>query len=322
MAELKVFSGSANEPLARDICEQLGMNLGNAMVTKFKNGETRVKIMEHVRGTDVFVIQPTSSPTDHHLMELLIMIDALVRASASSITAVIPYYGYAKQEKKTSGREPITAKLVANLITVAGANRVVAIDLHAPAIQGFFDIPVDNLSAIPLLADRISESEDPHNIVVVSPDSGGVARAEEFRTRVGAGLAIIAKKRPEPDVVEKLGLVGEVEGKVAVIVDDMISTGGTLAEAASLLLEHGARKVVAYAVHPVLAADAIDIIRESCLEEVIVTNTILVPPEARDGKITVCNVAPLLAEAIRRIHEGRSVSALFQPTRVRQELLI
>lgn len=319
--ELKIFSGSANRPLAEEICRHLRVPLGNALVSTFKNGETRIKIEEHVRGADVFVIQPTSNPSDHHIMELLIMIDALRRASAARITAVIPYYAYAKQEKKTSGREPITAKLVANLIVTAGADRVVALDLHAPAIQGFFDVPVDSLTAIPILADYL-DMQDPRNVVVVSPDSGGVSRAEAFRSRVGAGLAIIAKQRPEPDVAEMLEMVGDVEGKTAIIVDDMISTGGTLVEAADLLMQRGAASVQAYAVHPVLAGNAVELIRESNLERVVVTNSIPVPPESRDGKIIVLSVAPFIGEAIRRIHEGRSISALFQTARFRQELLI
>lgn len=321
MGDLKIFTGTANRPLAEGICRHLGVPLGEALVGQFKNGETRVKIEEHVRGTDVFVVQPTSSPSDHHIMELLIMIDALRRASADRITAVIPYYAYAKQEKKTSGREPISAKLVANLITTAGANRVMAVDLHAPAIQGFFDIPVDNLTAMPLLAAKL-DGHDVHDLVVVSPDTGGVARANDFRQRVGAGLAILAKYRPEPDVSAMLEMVGDVEGKTAVIVDDMISIGGTLAEAARELLERGARSVMAYAVHPVLAGDACAIIQDSQLEKVVVTNTILVPPETRDSKIQVEDVSWLLAQAIRRIHEGSSVSALFEPARFRQELLI
>jgi ribose-phosphate pyrophosphokinase len=321
MAELKIFSGSANRSLAEGVCDHLGVSLGGALVGTFKNGETRIKIEEHVRGADVFVIQPTSTPSDHHIMELLIMIDALKRASADRITAVMPYYGYAKQEKKASGREPITAKLVANLVVTAGADRVIAVDLHAPAIQGFFDIPVDHLSAIPMLADRL-RSEEYSDVVVVSPDSGGVSRANYFREYIGAGLAIIAKHRPEPDVSEVLEMVGDVEGKTAVIVDDMISTGGTLAEAAQTLMDRGARRVLAYAVHPILAHDAAQIIHDSCLERVVVTNTIPIPEGMRDNKIQVERIDWLIGEAIRRIHEGSSISALFQAARVRQELLI
>lgn len=321
MGELKIFSGNANRPLAESICRHLGVPLGRALVGKFKNEETRVKIEEHVRGADVFVIQPTSFPADHHIMELLIMIDALRRASADRITAVIPYYAYAKQEKKTSGREPISAKLVANMITTAGADRVVAVDLHAPAIQGFFDIPVDHLTAIPLLADRLDQ-QAVSNVVVVSPDSGGVQRAIEFQHRVGAGLAIIAKHRPEPDKAEMLEMVGDVDGKTAVIVDDMISTGGTLKDAAQLLVDRGAASVMAYAVHPVLASDACEIIRDSLLDRVVVTDTIYIPPESLDGKFEIVSVSWLIAEAIRRIHEGSSISALFQAARFRQEMLI
>jgi ribose-phosphate pyrophosphokinase len=321
MADLKIFSGNANRPLAEGICRELGVRLGAALVGRFKNGETRVKIEEHVRGADVFVIQPTSNPSDHHIMELLIMIDALRRASAARITAVIPYYGYAKQEKKTSGREPISAKLVANLVVTAGVDRVVAVDLHAPAIQGFFDIPVDNLTAVPILADFLREHEK-GKIVVVSPDAGGVPRAYDFRSRIGAGFALIAKHRPEPDKNEVLEMVGDVRGKTAVIVDDMVSTGGTLAEAARTLVERGARRVLAYAVHPVLAGNAAELIRESDLEQVVVTNSIPIPPECTDDKIHVLPIDWLLGEAIRRIHEGESVSALFQSAPYRQDRLI
>jgi len=321
MPDLKIFSANANRPLAEKICSCLGVPLGAALVGKFKNEETRIKIEEHVRGADVFVIQPTSHPSDHHIMELLIMIDALKRASADRITAVIPYYAYAKQEKKASGREPISAKLVANMIVTAGADRVIAVDLHAPAIQGFFDIPVDHLTAIPILAEHLNDQAI-NNIVVVSPDSGGVARAIEFQYRVGAGLAIIAKHRPHPDMAEMLEMVGDVEGKTAVIMDDMVSTGGTLAEAANLLIDRGAAAVLAYAVHPVLAGNAVDLIRLSNLAGVVVTDTIPVPVENRNGKIRVLSVSWLIAEAIKRIHEGRSISALFQAQRFRQELLI
>lgn len=321
MMDLKIFSGNANRPLAEGITRYLGVPLSEALVGTFKNGETRVKINEHVRGADVFVIQPTTAPTDHHLMELLIMLDAVRRASAARITAVIPYYGYAKQEKKTSGREPITAKLVANLIVTAGADRVVAVDLHAPAIQGFFDVPVDNLTAIPILADHLLDRAH-EDIVVVSPDAGGVARAYEFRNRVGASFALIAKHRPEPDKSEMLEMVGDVQGKTAIIVDDMVSTGGTLANAAELLMERGATRVMAYAVHPVLAGEAPELIHTSLLNRVVVTNTIQIPPECRDSKIVELDVSFLIGEAIRRIHEGMSISALFQAERFRQESLI
>ncbi len=307
---LQIFSGSANRPLAQEIAGYLNINLGRAIVGIFKNGESRIKLEENVRGSDVFVIQPTCTPVNHHLMELLLLIDALRRASASRVTAVIPYYGYAKQEKKTTGREPISAKLVANLIRTAGAHRVLAMDLHAPAIEGFFDIPVDHLQAGPLLADYIRDL-NLHNLVVVSPDAGGVGRANNFRERIGAGLAIIAKQRPQPDVAEMLEMVGEVQGKTAVIVDDMISTGGTLAEAARALKERGARDVYACATHGIFAGSALSIMAESVLVETIVTNTIPLPESFDSARVRVISVAPLFAEAIMRIHKDLSLSALF-----------
>ncbi|MGH2351440.1 MAG: ribose-phosphate diphosphokinase [Chloroflexota bacterium] len=306
-----VFGGSSNLPLAHEICRYLGMTLGRALVTTFKDKETRVRIEENVRGADVFVIQSTCTPVDHHIMELLLMIDALRRASANRVTAVIPYYGYAKQERKTAGREPISAKLVANLIATAGADRVVAMDLHAAAIEGFFDIPVDHLRANPIMADAFRRRFDQGDIVVVSPDSGGVARANDFRLRVGGHLAIIAKQRPQPDMAEVLEMVGDVRGKTAVIVDDMISTGGTLIEAAGMLLDRGAAEVIACATHGIFAGEAADLIQESRINEVITTNTIPLADGRRRGKIRQISVAPLLAEAIRRIHRHESVSALF-----------
>jgi ribose-phosphate pyrophosphokinase len=307
---LQVFSGNANIPLAREIVSHLNMNLGRAIVGQFKNGETRVRLEENVRGSDVFVIQSVCNPVDHHLMELLIMIDALRRASAARVTAVIPYYGYAKQEKKTTGREPISAKLIANLITVAGAHRVLTMDLHAPAIEGFFDIPVDHLKAGSLLADYF-RNKNMKNVVAVSPDAGGVGRANRFRERIGASLAIIAKQRPEPDVAEVLEMVGDVSGKTAVIVDDMISTGGTLAEAAKALRERGALEVYACATHGIFAGNALSLIAESVLAETIVTNTLPTQPESDAARIRTISVGPLFAEAIIRIHKDLSLSALF-----------
>jgi len=317
--ELKIFSGSANRQLAEDICARLDQSLGEALVSMFKNGETRIRIEEHVRGRDVFVIQPTTS--DHAIVELLLMIDALKRASAGRITAVVPYYGYAKQEKKTMGREPISAKLVANIITTAGADRVLAVDLHAPAIQGFFDIPVDNLTAMPILADDLYE-EHYQNAVVVSPDTGGVQRANDFRTRVGANLAIISKHRPAPDEAEVIDMVGDVDGKLAVIVDDMISTGGTLKEAADLLYLRGAKSIHVYATHATFADEAPQVIHESRIDSVTITDTVFTPLDKRNDKIRVLTVADLLATAIRRIHEDSSVSALFTQARFRQAELI
>lgn len=309
---LLIFSGSANPELAKEIASNLRMTVGRALVGQFKNGETRIKLHDNVRGCDVFVIQPTCTPVDHNLMELLLLIDALRRASATRVTAVIPYYGYAKQEKKTSGREPISAKLVANLIRTAGADRVLTMDLHAPAIEGFFDIPVDHLQASPMLADYIHSLNLP-DPVVVSPDAGGVGRANRFRERIGAGLAIIAKQRPEPDTAEVLEMVGEVEGKTAIIVDDMISTAGTLVEAAQALMERGARKVYACATHGIFAANALEIIAQSDLVETIITNTIPTPQTAaaKNARVRTISVAPLFAEAIMRIHKDLSLSALF-----------
>ena len=306
---LQIFSGNAHPGLAQAICAELGVDLGRAIVGTWKNGETRVKLEENVRGSDVFVIQPTSHPVNHHLMELLLMIDALRRASAARITAVIPYYGYAKQEKKTSGREPISAKLVANLLTIAGVDRVLAVDLHAPAIEGFFDIPVDHLRATPLLA-RAFRREVDEDIVVVSPDSGGVARADDFRVRAGGSLAIIAKQHPGADKTETVEMVGDVEGRTVVIVDDMISTGGTLVEGAKLLRERGARTIYVAATHGIFAANALDLIEDAGIARVFVTDTIPLPDHDHPW-VTQVSVGQLLAEAIMRTHKGLSVSALF-----------
>lgn len=309
-SDLLVFSGNANPLLAREITGCLGLPLGQALVSTFKNQETRVRIEHNVRGADVFVVQPTCHPVDHHIMELLMMIDALRRASARRITAVVPYYGYAKQEKKTSGREPISAKLVANLMTVAGATRMLTLDLHTPAIEGFFDIPVDHLRAAPVLAAYCREL-NLENVVVVSPDAGGVARAADFAGKVGGSLAIIAKQRPQPDVSEAVAMVGEVRGKTAVLVDDLISTGGTIAHAANMLIEQGARDVYCFAVHAPMAPGSVELIRASAVRTLVVTDTIPLTLEQKDAKIKVLTVAPLLAEAIRRIHDDVSVSALF-----------
>ncbi len=310
---LQIFAGNGGLHLAQKIVEFLEMPLGKALVTKFKNGETRVRIEENVRGSDVFVIQSMHEPVNDHVMELLIMIDALKRASARRITAVVPYYGYAKQEKKTAGREPISAKLLANLIMVAGAHRLLTLDLHAPAIEGFFDIPVDHLRAAPLLAEyfRPSLPEDPEEVVVVSPDAGGVGRANDFRSRIGAGLAIIAKQRPRPDVSEVVEMVGDVEGKTAILVDDMISTGGTLLEAARVLLERGAVRVWATATHGIFAAGALDRFAEGPIERIVVTDTIPQQEGGAGGRVEVVSVAPLLAKAILRIHKHLSLSVMF-----------
>jgi ribose-phosphate pyrophosphokinase len=309
-SKLQVFSGSANRALATEIADNLGIPLGNAYVGTFKDEETRIRIEDNVRGADVFVVQPTCRPVDHHIMELLLMIEAVRRASARRITAVIPYYGYSRQEKKSTGREPISAKLIANLITVAGANRVLAMDLHTPAIEGFFDIPVDHMRSVNVLTTHCLQMEL-ENPVVVSPDPGGVLRANDFRARIGASLAIIAKQRPQPDVAEMLEMVGEVRGKNAIIVDDIIGTGDTLVQASNMLMDRGARAVYSFAVHAPLPGRAAERIADSRISHVVVTNTIPVTPAQKGDKIEVLTVAPLIAEAIKRIHEDVSVSALF-----------
>ncbi len=314
-SRLRIFTGNANEQLAHDIAGALDMEVSAALVGTFKNGETRVRLDENVRGCDVFIVQSTCMPVDHSLMELLMMVDAARRASAKKVTAVVPYYGYAKQEKKTTGREPISAKLVANMIATAGADRVVSVDLHAPAIEGFFDIPVDHLRAVPLLVDHFKQ-EDLTDAVVVSPDAGGVLRANDFRQRINVPLAIIAKQRPRPDESEMMDMVGDVTGKTAIIVDDLVSTGGTLSEAARMLMSRGARRVWVAATHAAwvgspAANDARNFLKHSCIERIVITDTIQVPPDDRNGKIEVVSVASLLAEAIMRIHKDLSVSALF-----------
>jgi ribose-phosphate pyrophosphokinase len=307
---LQVFTGTSHPQLAKDIMRELEAPLGRADVGCWRNGETRVKLEENVRGSDVFVIQSMSDPVNHHLMELLLIVDALRRASASRITAVIPYFGYAKQEKKTSGREPISAKLVANLLTTAGADRILTMDLHAPAIEGFFDIPVDHLRAAPILARHINR-QGLGSLVAVSPDAGGVARAEELRGRTGGSLAIISKRHPGPDVSEALEMVGDVAGKPAVIVDDMISTGGTLALAAQLLKDRGASPIYAAATHGIFAQDGLELVDRAPLDKILVTDTLPLPQHGPTGKIEVVSVAPLFAEAITRIHKDLSISALF-----------
>lgn len=307
-----IFTGNSNPQLAAAIASYLEVPLGKALVKNFSNSETRVQIDENVRGAEVFVVQPTCGNVNNSLMELLILCDALTRSSAKSITVIVPYYGYSRQEKKTTGREPITAKLVANLITVAGAHRVITIDLHAAAIQGFFDIPVDNLMAMPIVVEYFRHKGIPKDdLVVVSPDAGGVSRARIFAERLGCGLAIIFKRRPRPEAVELMDFVGEIEGKTALIVDDIISSGGTLLKAVEMLKEKGAARVFAATTHGLFAGDAIEAIQASSLEEVIVTDTVPIPAEARQGKVTVLSVAPLLGEAIRRNYFHLSVSKLF-----------
>lgn len=309
-ARLQIFSGSSNPRLTAEIVQCLGVPCGRAKVGTFEDGETRIRLEENVRGSDVFVVQSMCLPIDHHIMELLLMVDAVRRSSASRVTAVIPYMAYAKQEKKTQSREPISAKLLANLITRAGADRILAVDLHSPAIEGFFDIPVDHLRAVGILANHI-DMLDLQDIVVVSPDTGGVARANDFRERLGASLAIIYRQRRDHENSRKLEMVGEVKGKTAIIVDDMISTGSTLLLATEALLEQGAAEVYACATHGIFADDALEAIERSPLKRVIVTNTIPLHPEAATGKLEVLSVGSLIAESILRIHKDISLSSLF-----------
>lgn len=310
MDELKVFSGNANRPLAEKICQYLKIPLGDASIGRFSDGEIAVEIRENVRGKDVYVIQPTCPPVNEHLMELLVMIDALKRASAGCITAVMAYYGYARQDRKTAPRMPITAKLVADLLTAAGTRRLLTMDLHAGQIQGFFNIPVDHLYATPVLLKYLRETFGPEP-TIVSPDTGGVERARAFAKRLDTGLAIIDKRR-EGHIVKAMTLIGNVWGREAIILDDMVNTGATLTAAAETLIRHGARTVHAAVTHPVLARNAVPNIANSLLKSLVVTDTIPLSPEAMAcDKITVLSVAELLGEAIKRIHYQESVSALF-----------
>jgi len=308
--DLKIFSGNANPDLAREIASFLGVEVGDARVSRFSDGEIQVKINESVRGADVFVIQPTCTPVNENLMELLILIDAVRRASARRITAVLPYFGYARQDRKTRARDPITAKLVSNIITVSGARRVIAMDLHAGQIQGFFDIPVDHLVGVPILAKYFNEKELADK-VVVSPDLGGVTRARDLAERIGAPIAIIDKRRPEPNVAEIMNIIGDIKGKTVIMIDDIIDTAGTITQGAQALLERGAKDVYVCCTHPILSGPAVDRLANSPIKEVVVTNTIPLPPEKKLSKIKTLSVAPLMGEAIRRIHEDLSVSELF-----------
>lgn len=312
MQNVRLFTGNANRPLAESICRHLGLPLGQASVKRFSDGEISVEIQESVRGWDVFLIQPLCPPVNDHLMELLVMIDALKRASANSISAVIPYYGYGRQDRKVNPRVPITAKLVADLITVAGADRVLTIDLHAGQIQGFFDIPVDNLFATPVLMEDLRRRFPGDQLVMVSPDAGGVERARAFAKRLNAGLAIIDKRREKANVSEVVHIIGDVEGLDAILLDDMVDTAGTLTNAAWALKEKGARRVYAACTHPLLSGPAVKRIIESPLEELIVTDTVPLGEEAqKSGRIKTLSVASLLAEALRRVTECGSVSSLF-----------
>jgi ribose-phosphate pyrophosphokinase len=309
---VKIFAGSSNRKLAESICHSMDVKLSDARSVRFADGEVFVEIGENVRGADVFIIQSTCSPANEHLMELLIMTDALKRASAKSICAVMPYFGYARQDRKVAPRTPITAKLVSDLITAAGTSRVLSVDLHAGQIQGFFDIPFDHLFAMPVLLEHMMEAYPGTDSVLVSPDAGGVERVRAYAKRHGSTLAIIDKRRPAPNIAKIMNIVGDVKGKDAILLDDMIDTAGTLTEAATALMEHGAKRVVAYATHGVLSGPAIDRIEASPIEKVVITDTIPRRENARAcEKIEVLTIAPLVGKALRRIHLGESVSSLF-----------
>ena len=309
-SNLKIFSLNSNKKLAEAVAQRVGVELGRCTVAQFSDGEIQINIEESIRGCEVFLIQSTSAPVNEHLMELLIMIDALKRASARNINIVIPYYGYARQDRKARSREPITSKLVANLLVTAGATRIIALDLHAPQIQGFFDIPIDHLVAVPILT-QFFQSKDFKDIVVVSPDHGGVTRARKMADRLKAPIAIIDKRRPRPNVAEVMNIVGNVEGKTCILIDDIIDTAGTITLAAKALKDYGAKRVFACCTHPVLSGPAIERIQKSEIEQLVVTNTIALPEEKKIDKIVELSVAPLIGEAIVCVYEDRSVSSLF-----------
>ncbi|MBB6451338.1 ribose-phosphate pyrophosphokinase [Geomicrobium halophilum] len=307
----KIFTLSSNPALTEEVVRHLGCELGKSSLKRFSDGEIQVEIEESVRGCEVYVVQSTSQPGNEHVMELLIMLDALKRASAKKINVVIPYYGYARQDRKARSREPITAKLLANLLETAGATRVITMDLHAPQIQGFFDIPVDQLLGVPILSQYFREKqlEDP---VVVAPDNGGVVRARKMAGELNAPIAFIDKRRPRPNVSEVMNIVGEFKGKNAIIIDDLIDTAGTITSAANALMENGANAVYACCTHPVLSGPAISRIDGSPIQELVITNTIELPEEKKVDKVTTLSVAPLVAEAIHRVHKEVSVSTLFE----------
>ena len=309
--KFKIFCGTANEPLTDEVCSFLGMARGQAKVTRFSDGEVYIQVLENVRGADVFLMQPTCHPVDEHLMELLLMIDALKRASARRITAVIPYFGYARQDRKDKPRVPVSAKLVADLLTTAGAHRALIVDLHAPQIQGYFDVPVDHLYASPVLVEYFKQLNLP-DLTVVSPDAGGVERARFFAKKMDSALAIVDKRRVEMDVTEVMHVIGDVHGRTCLLIDDLIDTAGTLVKTANALLEAGAAKIYACASHPVLSGRAVDNLSRSPIVEVVVTNTIPLSEAARnEPKIKVLSIAGLIGRAIQSIHEETSVSRLF-----------
>lgn len=313
--KFRIFAGNANPDLAREIAAYLGTTVGDAVINRFNNGEVQVMINESVRGKDIFIVQPTCGPAvNDNVMELLIMVDAFKRASANHITAVIPYYGYARQDRKARGREPITAKLMADILVTAGVTRVVTIDLHAAQIQGFFNIPFDHMPGAPVLADYIKQ-KNLSDLIVVSPDLGGVSRARVFAERLNCGLAIIDKRRPEPGVAEVMNLIGSVEGKTAIMVDDMVDTAGSLTEGARALKKFGAKEIYACCTHPILTDPALSRIAQSDITELVVTNTIPLPPNKKHPKIKVLSIAPILAETVLRIFNEWSVSQLFEDSK-------
>ncbi|MBN6205614.1 ribose-phosphate diphosphokinase [Ralstonia pickettii] len=307
---LKVLTLNSNRALAEDIAKHIGIELGKCTVSRFSDGEVQINIEESIRGSDVYVVQSTCAPVNDHVMELLIMIDALKRASAKSINIVMPYYGYARQDRKARSREPIAAKLIADLLETAGATRVITLDLHAPQIQGFFNIPIDHLQGVPILSDYF-EKKNLQDIIVVSPDHGGVTRARKLADRLKTPIGIIDKRRPRPNVAEIMNIIGNVEGKTAILIDDIIDTGGTISLAADALIENGATEVYACCTHPVLSGPAIERINQSKIKELVITNSIPLPEEKKIDKITALSVAPLIGEAIIRVHELQSVSILF-----------
>lgn len=310
--KLKLFSLNSNPTLAREVAEKIGVPLGKSSVNRFSDGEVQINIEESIRGCDVFIIQSTSAPVNENIMELLIMIDAVKRASARTINIVMPYYGYARQDRKARSREPITAKLVANLLETAGADRVIVLDLHAPQIQGFFDIMIDHLMGVPILAEYFKQKNfDPSEVVIVSPDHGGVTRARKMADRLKAPIAIIDKRRPRPNVAEVMNIVGNVEGKTAILIDDIIDTAGTITIGANALIESGAKEVYACCTHPVLSGPAIERIDNSAIKELVITNSIEMPESKYSPKIKQLSVANLLADAIVRVFEEKSVSTLF-----------
>ncbi|WP_404406637.1 ribose-phosphate diphosphokinase [Jeotgalibacillus malaysiensis] len=311
-SKLKIFSLNSNPGLAEDIAESIGTKLGKCSVTRFSDGEIQINIEESIRGCDVFVVQSTSSPVNENLMELLIMVDALKRASAKTINIVMPYYGYARQDRKARAREPITAKLIANLLETAGATRVITLDLHAPQIQGFFDILIDHLRGVPIIAEYFMQKNfNPDELVIVSPDHGGVTRTRKLAEYLKAPIAIIDKRRPKPNVSEVMNIVGNVEGKTCILIDDIIDTAGTITLAANALMDVGAKEVYASCTHPVLSGPAMERINSSAIKELVVTNSIALSEEKQGGKIVELSVAGLLGEAIIRVYEQQSVSMLF-----------